>query len=143
MGKNIRRGRTGNVRCASCGQITRRDRAVYLFRDGIKAYYCPDCAKKIHGQRLYKGMPKYVKRTASSKVKRKFTIFATEEAGAETNANEVNEETSADNDVENMNEENNENNTQENDEESKEENNQESDEESNNENNEENDQNEQ
>lgn len=76
MGKNIRRGRTGNVRCASCGQITRRDRAVYLFRDGIKAYYCPDCAKKIHGQRLYKGMPKYVKRTSSSKVKRKFTIFA-------------------------------------------------------------------
>ncbi|EEZ92997.1 MAG: hypothetical protein BJBARM4_0383 [Candidatus Parvarchaeum acidiphilum ARMAN-4] len=76
MGKNIRRGRTGNVRCASCGQITRRDRAVYLFRDGIKAYYCPDCAKKIHGQRLYKGMPKYVKRTNSSKVKRKFTIFA-------------------------------------------------------------------
>lgn len=79
MGKNIRRGRTGNVRCASCGQITRRDRAVYLFRDGIKAYYCPDCAKKIHGQRLYKGMPKYVKRTTSSKVKRKFTIFATED----------------------------------------------------------------
>ena len=41
MGKNIRRGRTGNVRCASCGQITRRDRAVYLFKDGIKAYYYP------------------------------------------------------------------------------------------------------
>ncbi|MCL4391607.1 hypothetical protein M1112_02840 [Candidatus Parvarchaeota archaeon] len=78
MGKNIRRGRTGSVRCASCGQITRRDRAVYLFRDGIKAYYCPDCAKKIHGQRLYKGMPKYVKRTTNKRVKRKFTIFATE-----------------------------------------------------------------
>ena len=81
MGKNVRRGRTGNVRCASCGQITRRDRAVYLFRDGIKAYYCPDCAKKIHGQRLYKGMPKYVKRTSSPKVKRKFTIFAKEDIG--------------------------------------------------------------
>jgi NAD-dependent SIR2 family protein deacetylase len=80
MGKNIRRGRTSNVRCASCGQITRRDRAVYLFRDGIKAYYCPDCAKKIRGQRLYKGMPKYVKKTTSKRVKRKFTIFATEDS---------------------------------------------------------------
>lgn len=79
MGKNIRRGRTSNVRCASCGQITRRDRAVYLFRDGIKAYYCPDCAKKIHGQRLYKGMPKYVKKSSSKRVKRKFTIFATDD----------------------------------------------------------------
>ena len=84
MGKNIRRGRTGNVRCASCGQITRRDRAVYLFRDGIKAYYCPDCAKKIHGQRLYKGMPKYVKRTSRSRIKRKFTIFAKEGTESET-----------------------------------------------------------
>ncbi len=107
MGKNIRRGRTGNVRCASCGQITRRDRAVYLFRDGIKAYYCPDCAKKIHGQRLYKGMPKYVKRTGSSKVKRKFTIFATEETGSQDNENEVREEAPSDNEVENLNEENN------------------------------------
>ncbi len=93
MGKNIRRGRTASVRCASCGQITRRDRAVYLFKDGMKAYYCPDCAKKIHGQRLYKGMPKYVKRTASSKVKRKFTIFATEDVdSSEKDDVAVNEE---------------------------------------------------
>lgn len=95
MGKNIRRGRTGNVRCASCGQITRRDRAVYLFRNGIKAYYCPDCAKKIHGQRLYKGMPKYVRKTNVKHVKRKFTIFATEDkenAGLPEDINEDIEE---------------------------------------------------
>ncbi len=98
MGKNIRRGRTSNVRCASCGQITRRDRAVYLFKDGIKAYYCPDCAKKIHGKRLYKGMPKYIKRDVSKHVKRKFTIFATEDsneseipAEAENDQNEINQ----------------------------------------------------
>lgn len=115
MGKNIRRGRTGNVRCASCGQITRRDRAVYLFRDGIKAYYCPDCAKKIHGQRLYKGMPKYIKRTASSKVKRKFTIFATEEkeAGA-PETNETPDETSQDNNFESVTQDNNEESDQNN-----------------------------
>ena len=136
MGKNIRRGRTGNVRCASCGQITRRDRAVYLFRDGIKAYYCPDCAKKIHGQRLYKGMPKYVKRTGSSKVKRKFTIFATESADLQTNENEVNEETSNDNEAEDINSENNQENSEGNVE-----NNQENNPETNEENNEENDQN--
>lgn len=116
MGKNIRRGRTGNVRCASCGQITRRDRAVYLFRDGIKAYYCPDCAKKIHGQRLYKGMPKYVKRTGSSKVKRKFTIFATEDTGIKGSDEEVHDETPAYNDTETLNEENSEENNQENEE---------------------------
>ncbi|MGC8533312.1 MAG: hypothetical protein ACP5MV_01635 [Candidatus Parvarchaeum sp.] len=115
MGKNIRRGRTGNVRCASCGQITRRDRAVYLFRDGIKAYYCPDCAKKIHGQRLYKGMPKYVKRTGSSKVKRKFTIFATEDAGIKGSDEEIHEEPSY-NDTETINQENSEENDQENEE---------------------------
>jgi NAD-dependent SIR2 family protein deacetylase len=107
MGKNIRRGRTGSVRCASCGQITRRDRAVYLFRDGIKAYYCPDCAKKIHGQRLYKGMPKYVKRTGSSKVKRKFTIFAKDEIGSENTVDEVPEEVHAGEDADNLNQENN------------------------------------
>ena len=80
MGKNIRRGRTGSVRCSSCGQITRRDRAVYLFRDGIKSYYCPDCAKKIHGKKLYKGMPKYVKKIGTKRVRRKFTIFPTEDS---------------------------------------------------------------
>ncbi|MEM0143163.1 MAG: hypothetical protein QXL94_04330 [Candidatus Parvarchaeum sp.] len=121
MGKNIRRGRTGNVRCASCGQITRRDRAVYLFRDGIKAYYCPDCAKKIHGQRLYKGMPKYVKRTNSSKVKRKFTIFATEEPDSENlEDNEIHDEAPKDDSLEEKNEPNSEDsseNDQENDEE--------------------------
>ena len=62
MGKNVRRGRTSNVRCTSCGQLTRRDRAVYLFRNGIKAYYCPDCAKKVHGAKLFKGAPKFIKR---------------------------------------------------------------------------------
>ncbi len=77
MGKNIRRGRTGNVRCASCGQLTRRDRSVYLFKNGLKSYYCPDCAKKIHGSRLYKGMPKFIKRKSTPKVKRKFAIYST------------------------------------------------------------------
>ena len=111
MGKNIRRGRTGNVRCASCGQITRRDRSVYLFRDGIKAYYCPDCAKKIRGQRLYKGMPKYVKRTSTSKVKRKFTIFATEKPESELpETNETHDENPQDSNVENATEENNDQN---------------------------------
>ena len=115
MGKNIRRGRTSSVRCASCGQLTRRDRSVYLFRDGIKAYYCPDCAKKIHGQRLYKGMPKYVKRTSSSKVKRKFTIFATEEPESKIpETNEIHDENSHDNSLENVNEENSEENDQNN-----------------------------
>ncbi len=136
MGKNIRRGRTGNVRCASCGQITRRDRAVYLFRDGIKAYYCPDCAKKIHGQRLYKGMPKYVKRTSSTKVKRKFTIFATDGAESEAIGDEVHEEISGDKELEDLNREN----TQENNE-GNVENNQENNPETNEENNEKNDQN--
>ncbi|MCL4399080.1 hypothetical protein M1293_01015 [Candidatus Parvarchaeota archaeon] len=75
MGKNIRRGRTSSVHCASCGQTTRRDRAVYLFRDGIKAYYCPDCAKKIHGSRLYKGMPKFIKKRQEAKTKRKFVMY--------------------------------------------------------------------
>lgn len=79
MGKNIRRGRTGNVRCASCGQLTRRDRSVYLFRDGIKSYYCPDCAKKIHGSRLFKGMPKFIRRPSQPKVKRKFAMYSSSE----------------------------------------------------------------
>ena len=114
MGKNIRRGRTGSVRCASCGQITRRDRAVYLFKDGIKAYYCPDCAKKIHGQRLYKGMPKYVKRVGSSKVKRKFTIFATEGVESQISENEVHEETSNEREAEDLKEDNQENNEENN-----------------------------
>lgn len=83
MGKNVRRGHASNVRCASCGQLTRRDRSVYLFRDGIKAYYCPDCAKKIHGSRLYKGMPKFVRRPVGPRVKRKFTMYSkTETEGA-------------------------------------------------------------
>ncbi len=102
MGKNIRRGRTGNVRCASCGQITRRDRSVYLFRDGIKAYYCPDCAKKIRGQRLYKGMPKYVKRSSHPKVKRKFTIFATEEAASSEIPEEAGDDAAESGPVEDM-----------------------------------------
>ena len=133
MGKNIRRGRTGNVRCASCGQITRRDRAVYLFKDGIKAYYCPDCAKKIHGQRLYKGMPKYVKRVGSSKVKRKFTIFATEGVESQTSENEVHEETSNEREAEDLKEDNQENNEEiaENSEEKESETNQENNEENN------------
>ena len=76
MSKNIRRGHASNVRCASCGQLTRRDRSVYLFRDGIKAYYCPDCAKKIHGSRLYKGIPKFVRRPVGPRVKRKFAIYS-------------------------------------------------------------------
>ncbi|MCL5009922.1 MAG: hypothetical protein M1433_03030 [Candidatus Parvarchaeota archaeon] len=86
MGKNIRRGHTGNVRCASCGQLTRRDRAVYLFKNGIKSYYCPDCAKKIHGSRLYKGMPKFVRHRSAPKVKKKFAIYSTSEETAEPNA---------------------------------------------------------
>jgi hypothetical protein len=133
MGKNIRRGRTGNVRCASCGQITRRDRAVYLFKDGIKAYYCPDCAKKIHGQRLYKGMPKYVKRVGSSKVKRKFTIFATEGVESQISENEVHEETSNEREAEDLKEDNQENNEEiaENSEEKESETNQENNEENN------------
>ena len=89
MGKNIRRGKTGSVRCASCGQLTRRDRSVHLFRDGIKAYYCPDCAKKVHGSRLYKGLPKFVHRRTGPKVKRKFTIFSTEETADESAAPET------------------------------------------------------
>ena len=80
MGKNIRRGKTSSVRCASCGQLTRRDRSVYLFRDGIKAYYCPDCAKKIHGSRLYKGMPKFIRRAPTPKTKRKFAMYSTQGA---------------------------------------------------------------
>jgi NAD-dependent SIR2 family protein deacetylase len=76
MGKNVRRGHASNVRCASCGQLTRRDRSVYLFRDGIKAYYCPDCAKKIHGSRLYKGMPKFIRHSSAPKVKRKFAMYS-------------------------------------------------------------------
>lgn len=76
MGKNVRRGHASNVRCASCGQLTRRDRSVYLFRDGIKAYYCPDCAKKIHGSRLYKGMPKFIRRPVGPRVKRKFAMYS-------------------------------------------------------------------
>ncbi len=130
MGKNIRRGRTGNVRCASCGQITRRDRAVYLFKDGIKAYYCPDCAKKIHGQRLYKGMPKYIKRTGSSKVKRKFTIFATEGTENETDREEVHEEISNENEIEDLkkvNDEENVENVEENNQENNKDNNEEND----------------
>ncbi len=78
MGKNVRRGKTSNVRCASCGQLTRRDRSVYLFRDGIKAYYCPDCAKKIHGSRLFKGMPKFIRKPAAPKTKRKFAMYSTQ-----------------------------------------------------------------
>ncbi len=82
MGKNVRRGRTSNVRCTSCGQLTRRDRAVYLFRNGIKAYYCPDCAKKVHGAKLFKGAPKFIKRREPIRVKRKFTRFATDEGSS-------------------------------------------------------------
>ncbi len=78
MAKNIRRGRTNTVRCGSCGQIIRRDRAVYLFRDGIKVYYCPDCAKKIHGAKLYKGIPRFNRKPAQAKTKRKFVIFSKE-----------------------------------------------------------------
>jgi hypothetical protein len=88
MGKNIRRGHKSNVRCASCSQITRRDRAVYLFKNGIKAYYCPDCAKKIHGSRLFKGMPKQIRHVATLKVKRKFMIYQTAPIAPET-VNEV------------------------------------------------------
>ena len=84
MGKNIRRGHKSNVRCASCGQITRRDRAVYLFKNGIKAYYCPDCAKKIHGSRLFKGMPKLIRHVETLKVKRKFIIYQTTPTAPET-----------------------------------------------------------
>ncbi len=79
MGKNIRRGRTSNVRCSSCGQLTRRDRAVYLFRNGIKTYYCPDCAKRVHGQKLFKGAQHFIRRHAEPKVKRKFVLYSTEE----------------------------------------------------------------
>lgn len=79
MSKNVRRGRSGSVRCASCSQVTRRDRAVYLFREGIKMYYCPDCAKKIHGPRLYKGLQKFVRRPMGPKIKRKFVMLSKEE----------------------------------------------------------------
>ncbi len=79
MSKNVRRGRNSSVRCGSCGQITRRDRAVYLFRDGLKMYYCPDCAKKIHGSRLYKGMPKFIRRSTGPRIKRKFVMLSKEE----------------------------------------------------------------
>ena len=89
MSKNVRRGRTGNVRCASCGQLTRRDRSVYLFRDGIKSYYCPDCAKKIHGPRLYKGMPKFVRRPSTPKVKRKFTVYSSAEDARQEPTQEI------------------------------------------------------
>jgi hypothetical protein len=99
MGKSIRRGRTSNVRCASCGQLTRRDRAVYLFRNGIKTYYCPDCAKRIHGQKLFKGAQHFIRRHEEPKVKRKFVLYSvdkpegeTEEAGKETPPEENTEE---------------------------------------------------
>ncbi len=85
MGKNIRRGKKSNVRCSSCGQLTRRDRSVYLFRDGIKTYYCPDCAKKVHGSRLYKGIPTFTRRPSRPKVRRKFAIFSrTNDEGEES-----------------------------------------------------------
>lgn len=93
MGKNIRRGHASNVRCASCGQLTRRDRAVYLFREGIKAYYCPDCAKKIRGSRLYKGMPKFVRRPVGPKVKRKFAMYSKTEELIEPRPDETKEPT--------------------------------------------------
>jgi ribosomal protein S26 len=89
MSKNVRRGRTGNVRCASCGQLTRRDRSVYLFRDGIKSYYCPDCAKKIHGPRLYKGMPRFVRRPSVPKTKRKFTVYSSVEDAQQESVQEI------------------------------------------------------
>ena len=89
MSKNVRRGRNSSVRCGSCGQVTRRDRAVYLFRDGLKLYYCPDCAKKIHGSRLYKGLPKFVRRSTGPRLKRKFVMLSKEEnPPTETNAAE-------------------------------------------------------
>ncbi len=101
MGKNVRRGRTGSVRCASCGQLTRRDRSVYLFKNTIKSYYCPDCAKKIHGSRLYKGIPKFVRRRSAPRVKRKFAVYSTSdqssyqmEENAETNERASYEENS-------------------------------------------------
>ena len=82
MSKNVRRGRNSSVRCGSCGQVTRRDRAVYLFRDGLKLYYCPDCAKKIHGARLYKGLPKFIRRSSGPKIKRKFVMLSKDETPA-------------------------------------------------------------
>ena len=82
MSKNIRRGRTGTVICASCGQVTRRDRAVYTYKDGIKVYYCPDCAKKVH-IKLYKGIPHYVRKKENTVTRRKFVIYQSEAESTE------------------------------------------------------------
>ncbi|MGC8681906.1 MAG: hypothetical protein ACP5RE_02280 [Candidatus Acidifodinimicrobium sp.] len=75
MSKNIRRGRIGTVLCASCGQKIRRDRAVYMYKDGIKVYYCPDCAKKIHSSKLFKGIPKFARGRSKPTTKRKFSVL--------------------------------------------------------------------
>lgn len=81
MGKDIRRGHKDNVICAMCGQITRRDRAVYAYKEDpltklvTKVYYCPDCAKKVKGVKLYKsGNELKVNKTEKEKesIKKKF-----------------------------------------------------------------------
>jgi ribosomal protein S26 len=91
MGKDIRRGHKRNVICAMCGQITRKDRAFYAYKEDavtgliIKVYYCPDCAKKVHGTKLYRGRMKESKentREEKSKIRKKFISFVTEETAA-------------------------------------------------------------
>lgn len=91
MSKNIRRGRTGTVICASCGQVVRRDRAVYRYKDGIKVYYCPDCAKKIHNSKLYKGAPRFVEKHEANTLRRKFIIYQTEEQAQEVKTEQATE----------------------------------------------------
>jgi NAD-dependent SIR2 family protein deacetylase len=84
MSKNIRRGRIGTVLCASCGQKIRRDRAVYMYKDGIKVYYCPDCAKKIHNSKLFKGIPKFARGRAKPTIRRKFSVLHLTETEEDT-----------------------------------------------------------
>ncbi len=100
MAKNIRRGRTGTVICASCGQVVRRDRAVYRYKDGIKVYYCPDCAKKIHNSKLYKGTPKFVRKHETNVLKRKFIIYQTEQENEQADVSQ-NVDTSTQNNQQN------------------------------------------
>lgn len=75
MGKDIRRGHKDNVICAMCGQITRRDRAVYIYKEDpltnlvTKAYYCPDCAKKVKALKAKK------KEKSNVEYKKKFINF--------------------------------------------------------------------
>ncbi len=104
MGKDIRRGHKRNVICAMCGQITRKDRAFYAYKEDaitglvIKVYYCPDCAKKVHGTKLYRGRMKEGKENTKeekSKIRKKFISFVTEETPVSSPSVQASEEQQA------------------------------------------------